>query len=126
MTNEIEELEYRADELLYQIWDIETQLSSRNKTDKEGQRLSSLEYSNWRTRAIHALHETVRQYRQIKQLIRRLRRNRDIDVDDPICLLQRVCELYREMDRKQYQIDPSERDLVKMIDSFLELMQGAA
>lgn len=65
----IEEAEQRRMELGTHITSIQAQLSSRNQTDKSGQRVSSFDYWTWRKNATCALTHKVHELRLVKTWI---------------------------------------------------------
>lgn len=59
-----------ADEILTCMREIEGQLTSRNKTDQEGNRLTGTEYWQWRDRAKGAHRSYDKTYRRLKLWIK--------------------------------------------------------
>ena len=57
-----------ADMLLRSIRDVELQLSSKERTDISGARLSPKDYQAWRRKAIKAMNHMTDKYRQYKAI----------------------------------------------------------
>lgn len=75
---ELDQAESLSQDLLERVQDIDLQLGDRNRTDKNGHRLSSREYSAWRDRVRREKVEITRLRTRLKRRIQQLSPEADL------------------------------------------------
>lgn len=70
----VAELETAYNTTVVEVQDIQAQLSNKNRTDANGQRLSEYAWHNWRGKAVSALRHKLQKQRLLKQLLTDARR----------------------------------------------------
>lgn len=104
---DLDEALRRREELTDEIQDIQAQLADKNKTDQDGNRLSSKEYWSWRNSAQYALNKKLSEQRKIKRWIHQERERNgypqeeqglEIQAVSHLAQIHKICETLRRED----------------------------
>jgi hypothetical protein len=82
LPDSLESAEIRRKQLTLDVQSIQAQLGDKQRTDEDGNRLSSKEYWAWKKRAQHALNQKLDELRAVKHWIREKKRSLVTPIED--------------------------------------------
>ena len=90
-TTTLEEAEQVRQELTLDVQSIQAQLGDRQRTDDDGNRLSTADYWQWKKKAQHALNQKLSHLREIKAWIRDQRNASYPSVREAVGHVENLC-----------------------------------
>jgi hypothetical protein len=89
----LEEAEQLRQELTLDVQSIQAQLGDRQRTDDDGNRLSTADYWQWKKKAQHALNQKLGHLREVKAWIREQRNSSYPSVREAVGHVESLCSL---------------------------------
>jgi len=110
-------------ELTNDVQSIQAQLGDKQRTDEDGNRLTSKEYWSWKKRAQHALNQKLDHLRYVKTWIRENRQaaypSRMATADEAIAHVRTLCSILLVMRDEEVEFSAEESLQIDAAKNFL-------